>query len=106
MDACPVGAGGVVIGENEACVPTMWRLEWPQEVQKLVQTEHNMTGTITNSDLEMAGFLLAWIVLEMIVPGLKFKHVGMYCDNQPTVSWADRMASKSLFSKLQVACGR
>jgi hypothetical protein len=52
-DASSHGVGGVIFGENESCVPTVFRWEWPQEVKDLY---HN--DAITNSNLEMAGLLL------------------------------------------------
>ena len=58
MDAAEEGARGVIIGENSECVPTVFRLEWPEEVQREVQSETNRTGKLTNSDLELAGLLL------------------------------------------------
>ena len=38
--------------------PLLWRLEWPQDIIDKLVTEKNPTGTITNSDLELAGGLL------------------------------------------------
>ena len=60
------GAGGVWFpGENaivregySANTPVMWRFQWPQAILDRVVTESNPTGTITNSDLELAGGLL------------------------------------------------
>ena len=95
MDAAKEGTGGVVIGEGSACVPTVFRLEWPQEVQAQVVTEDNPDGTITNSDLEMAGLLLCWLVLEHVAPDLYHKHIALFCDNSPTVAWVMRMATRA-----------
>ena len=64
VDASKEGAGGVVFGMTLACVPTVFRMEWPQEVRNQLQTEDNPEGTITNSDLEMADLVLLWLVIE------------------------------------------
>jgi len=34
-DASSHGVGGVIFGENEPCVPTVFRWEWPQEIKDL-----------------------------------------------------------------------
>ena len=65
--------------------PVVWRVEWPQEVKDALVTWNNPTGTITNSDLEMAAELLGWLVLEANVP-LRHEHVGLCSDNSATVS--------------------
>ena len=52
-DASFHGVGGIIFGENELCIPTVFRWEWPQEIKDLYHE-----GVITNSDLEMAGLLL------------------------------------------------
>lgn len=61
-DASGFGVGGVVLGELDAVVPTVFRLEWPQEIRDALVTRANPDGTITNSDLECAGLLLTWPV--------------------------------------------
>ena len=41
----------------------------------------------------MAGLVLHYLVLKQLVM-LRHKHVGEFCDNTPTVSWAAKLASK------------
>ena len=96
VDASKEGVGGVVFGITHKCVPTVFRMEWPKEVRDQLQTEQNPGGKITNSDLEMAGLVLLWLVIEHVVRDLRHKHVLMLSDNSPSVSWMDRMASKRL----------
>ena len=95
VDASKGGVGGVVFGHLEACRPTVFRFEWPAEIQEKVQTQDNPSGTITNSDLEMAGLLMVWLVMEAVAPSLRHKHVALLSDNSPSVSWVTRLASKS-----------
>ena len=60
------GAGGIWFpGDNAVMregyspeVPIVWRLPWPQHIIDQVVTDDNPTGTITNSDLELAGGLI------------------------------------------------
>ena len=63
-DASGHGVGGVIIGENMACIPTVFRFEWPADIKADLNSEHNPKGKITNSDLEMAGLLLLWLIMD------------------------------------------
>ena len=64
-DASGAGAGGVWFPTptldsrvSTSAPPILWRFEWPKEVQEQLITEANPHGTITNSELELAGGLL------------------------------------------------
>ena len=74
-DALSHGVGGVIFGDNEACIPTVFRWEWPKEIKDLY---HN--DAITNSDLEMAGLLLLWLVMESVCTSLREKKVALFSD--------------------------
>ncbi len=89
-DACGKGAGGVWMGLSEDIGHIVWRIEFPEDIQKNLCTSDNPTGTITMNDLELAGVVLGWLVLEHLVPDLRFKHIGLNCDNSSAVSWANK----------------
>jgi hypothetical protein len=72
--------------------PVVWRVEWPQYIHDNVVSFNNPTGTITNSDLEMAGMVLHYLVLEHLTR-LRHVHVAAWCDNTPTVSWTNKLSS-------------
>ncbi|KAK1733494.1 hypothetical protein QTG54_015782 [Skeletonema marinoi] len=74
-DASSFGVGGIVVGEEKPVVPTVFRLEWPQTIRDNLVSEANPTGSITNSDLEFAGLLLLWLVMEAICPTLQYAHI-------------------------------
>ena len=64
-DASGLGAGGVwfpsehlIAREGFENKPTVWRLKWPQYIIDRLVTSENPDGTISNSDLELAGGLL------------------------------------------------
>ena len=38
--------------------PVLWQLKWPQEIIDKLVTDKNPSGTISNSDLDLAGGLL------------------------------------------------
>jgi hypothetical protein len=91
-DACKRGAGGVWLSGSKNIRPIVWRLEWPADISARLVSWANPTGDLTINDLEMAGLLLQYLVLEHLVP-LKHEHVAAWCDNTSTVSWARRMTS-------------
>jgi hypothetical protein len=93
-DASSHGVGGVIIGELSELPPTVFRLQWPQEIKRGLKTFDNPTGNITNLDLEMDGLLLLWLCLEGIVANLARKHVALFSDNSPSISWITKMASR------------
>ena len=41
-----------------------WKFEWPTDIINNLISDQNKQGNITINDLEMAGVLLAWLVLE------------------------------------------
>ena len=94
QDASGQGVGGVIIGELGACPPTVFRCEWPEDIKANLVTRENPRGKINNSDLEMAGLLLCWLVMEAVGGDLRQQHVAMFSDNDPTVHWVKRMATK------------
>ena len=92
-DACKFGAGGVWVSGRKELPPFVWRAAFPEEIQRRVVSFSNPNGDITNSDLEMAGVLLEWLALERIGVRLRHEHVGVYCDNTPTVAWSKKLSS-------------
>ena len=95
VDASSHGVGGVIIGELSECKPTVFRLQWPPDITASVISESNPKGTITNSDLELAGLVILWLMMEHACGTLTEKRVALFSDNSPTVSWVQRMASRS-----------
>jgi hypothetical protein len=94
VDASSHGIGGVILGELSCVPPTVFRLQWPPDISNALVSFDNPRGSITNSDLEMAGLLLLWLCLEGVAPNLAHKHVALFSDNSPSVSWVTKMASK------------
>ncbi len=93
-DASSHGYGGIVIGESLAIPPTVFRGEWTPDIKKSLVSSANPKGTISISDLEMAGLLIMFLVMEAITPNEDAMHAAMFSDNVPTVSWVDKLASK------------
>ena len=94
-DASVHGVGGIIIGENKSCIPTVFRMEWPQWVKVEVEkTNAGRGGSLTNSDLEMAGLLLLVLIMEDVCNLQPGDHLALFSDNSPTVSWVRKMAAK------------
>lgn len=93
-DASKHGVGGIIVGELGAAPPTVFRLEWPEEVKQALVSESNPEGTISNSDLECAGLVLVWLLLEATIEDLQAARVALYSDNSPSVSWIQRLAAR------------
>jgi hypothetical protein len=61
-------------------------------------------GILTNSDLEMAGLLLLWLIIEEVCPSLKGSYVALFSGNSPTVGWVKRLAAKGSLVAMQLVC--
>jgi hypothetical protein len=95
-DASAFGAGGVWFGGAKHLEPIVWRVQWPKDVTNNVVSDSNPHGTITNSDLEMAGVLLQESVLEAAIgANMRGSQTAIGCDNSPAVAWTTRMATRS-----------
>ena len=57
-DACKLGCGGIWMGITEDIGYIVWRVEFPQDIQNELVTWSNLDGTITISDLELAGMII------------------------------------------------
>jgi len=76
-------------------MPFVWQIPFPPDIQAAVILDSNPTGTITNSDLEMAGLLCQWLALKPFAD-LAHCHVAVGYDNTPVVAWAScLLASKA-----------
>ena len=90
-DSCKTGVGGVWMGVSKDIGFFVWRLEWPKDIQDALCTGSNPNGTITMNDLELAGVILEWLVLECLVKDLVFRSLGINCDNSTSVTWLTKM---------------
>ena len=94
VDASSHGVGGVVLGELSGIPPMVFRLQWPRDMTDALASFQNPRGSLSISDLEMAGILLLWLCLEGITQDIAHKHIAFFSDNSPTVSCVDRIASR------------
>jgi hypothetical protein len=73
----------------------VFHLQWPPDITASIITESNPTGTLTNSDLELAGLVLLWIVMNHVCTDLKEKRVALFSNNSPSVGCVQRMVVRS-----------
>ena len=94
VDASGHGAGGVELGENLACTPIVFSWEWPEDIKQDIKTLANPLGRVSNSDLEMTGLVILWLIMEGVCVDLRGKWVTLFSDNLPTMGWVTQLASK------------
>jgi hypothetical protein len=94
VDTSSYGIGEVVFGELSACTPMVFRWQWPEEIRANIKTLQNQMGTISNSDLEMAGLLMLWLAIEEVCGPLHEKGITLFCANSPSIGLATCLASK------------
>jgi hypothetical protein len=89
-----MASGGVVFGNLSVFKPTNFQWQWPDNVRAQLISHENPKGTITNSDLEMAGLLPLWLTMEGVCGPLQEKRIAMFGDRSPLIDWVKRLASK------------
>jgi hypothetical protein len=94
-DAATASAGGVWFSLTNNMPPFVWRSAFPPDIESEVVSDNNPDRRLTNSDLELAAEVLAVRVVLATAPEVKHIPLGTVCDNTPTVSWIDKMASKA-----------
>jgi hypothetical protein len=95
VDASSHGVGGIIISKLSACLPTFFQLQWPPDITASVVSDKNPKGKLTNSDLELAGLVILWLMMEHGCGRLAEKRVALFSGNSPTVGWVQRMASRA-----------
>ncbi|KAL7544864.1 hypothetical protein ACHAWF_008224 [Thalassiosira exigua] len=101
-DASKHGVWGIIVGECEECVPTVFRVEWLEDIKREVVSRSNPRGRLTNSDLKCGGLLILRLVMECVCPCLQRKHSALFSDNDPTVGWVFQMAAKRSVVAMQL----
>ena len=95
IDACKYVAGGVwILTLNDGSLRCIfWSYTFPPEIVQLLDDR-----IISINDLEMAGILIGWLVLEHLLPSLTFVPAGIQCDNLSSVSWSLKFTARSLIA--------
>jgi len=106
VDASGAGLGGVWLPTPIAppsAKPIVFRLPFPRDIQANLVTAHNPTGTLTNSDLELAALITGAAVLRSTYPG---PHASLLCasNNFPAVSWLQKGSTSSTAPRAFLPC--
>ncbi len=80
----------------------VFRWQWPEDIRSQIKTFENPKGTITNSDLEMAGLLLLWLAMEEVCGPLQEKQIALFS----VVSLLDMYHTKVLMYRTMVLMAR
>ena len=96
-DSSKSAIGGVwTHGKKSLQSQWVWRLEWPQEIQQRLNSKEHPKGSLSINDLEMAGLLMGWLVLEQIIPeSIQGAHIGLFCDNTSAVAWTNKHSTST-----------
>jgi hypothetical protein len=86
VDASSHGVGGLLWAKHLNASQRIFAGNG-QKMSQPARSFSNPIGIITNSDLEMAGVLILWLMMEA-------GRVALYSDNTPTVGWTKRLASR------------
>jgi hypothetical protein len=70
-------------------------MEFPVDIARDVISDDNPEGKITNLDLKLVAEVFTVGIALETAPQAKHAPLGMLCDNTLTVSWINRMVSKS-----------
>ena len=83
-----MGDSGVITTGLENIPFWVWQYQWTMNIQQALLTEDNTIVTLRINELEIAGMVLVWLVLEYVWHKLIFKRVGLFCNRISSVSWA------------------
>ena len=87
-DAAKSGMGGVWFPSptSKQQHPIVWRTPFPPAIQHQLVSDSNPQGTITNSDLELAGTIAHAAVLTS-QHDVRKQTIAIFSDNTPAVAW-------------------
>jgi hypothetical protein len=91
VDASGIGCGGfwVATHHGQLPAPIVFRYAFPKDISSQLVSTANPSGTITNSDFELAAVALGLAILQQHAPK---QHTCAFAasDNTPTVAWCNK----------------
>ena len=96
-DASGVGMGGAWLPAttDSHIAPTIWRAQFPADIQRRLVSHSNPHGDITNSDLELAGLLAQQDIIAQLV-NCRGRTILPLGDNIPMVVWHHKHSTTTL----------
>lgn len=86
-DAAASGMGGVLFGPDSP--PLLWREPFPEHINQAVVSWDNPNGSLTNSDLELAG-TLGGLEVATSQFDLREQTISTLTDNTPALAWQQK----------------
>jgi len=89
MDAAAIGAGGVLLPCTKYLQPTVWRVQWPDDITQAVRA-----GTISMADCESIAYFIQECLIDHLLEG-KVEGLSsfIWSDNTPTVGRITKRSS-------------
>ena len=75
--------------------PIVWRSPFPDAIQSQLVTADNRTGSVSISDLELAGTIAHKHVLAHALPSIAERPIWLAGDNRASLAWATKGSSTS-----------
>ena len=92
-DASQRGMGGVWFSPEHP--PILWRAAFPAAVQRELVTSTNRKGSLSISDLELAGTVAHKHVISTTLPSVAERLLWLTGDNRASLSWASKGSATS-----------
>lgn len=102
-NACQVGMGGVWLGSDPSAAPIVWRQRFAPHVANALVTSANRHGTVSISDLELAGMIAHKDVLAQ-VQDVRERTIWIASDNRAAVSWSTKGSCTSVAARAYLLC--
>jgi len=97
VDASGLGCGGFWVATTYGALPQpiVFREKFPLHIQQQLVSASNLSGSLTNSDLELSAVVLGVAALQDHAP---LSHACLYTasDNTPTVAWCHKGSTSSI----------
>ena len=91
-DACQRGMGGVWFAPDMP--PIVWRSAFPPAVQSMMVTSENRAGSVSISDLELAGTIAHKQIITQAI-SVAERPIWLSGDNRASISWASKGSATS-----------
>jgi hypothetical protein len=97
-DACQIGMGGVWLPVDGHTAPIVWRERFEPRISRALVTLDNPSGTLSISDLELAGMIAHKDVLAQ-ASDVRERTIWLAGDNRAAVSWSTKGSSTSVAAR-------
>jgi hypothetical protein len=105
VDASGSGCGGFWVNTTHGSLPQplAFRLEFPPDIQAQLVSSSNPSGTLSNSDFELAAITLGVAIIQDNAPT---RHACLYTasDNTPAIAWCAKGSTSSIGANAHLLC--